>query len=662
MDVTCERCGTRYEFDEALVSARGTTVKCTSCGHQFKVYRPDGAQELDGWLVRTIDGRELAFAAMRELQAAISSGQVAPDDVLIPKSGGAPRRLGRIEELQTFFAQSDLDVPTQRNARRPATGYAFSRAPAPYPEHKGTLLGGTRAPNGSAASLGEAAEPRRTGNTLRPPTGVPPAGSPPDPATIPHAGGLPDGLGDFAAYGFDEPWRGQSEFEPAPASFRPRRNGSVAMPLAKTSQHGSDEAVEALERAVHDTFDASHDRASQEELPSVADDDTMGDESIEERGPRPISSMPPGLSEPPSSGDARLSIDPLTPTPSAARPSVLRSSEIYSDPRFSGHARGRRPGIARWVIGIVGLGLTAVIGFTLLEKQLIPQAAPTATAVADARADDFLAEGERRLQEGDVEGAQEEFVKASAVAADDPRVARALARTAVVRADLLWLHKLLTREGTPHHVAVSHQLEAAVARARRATEAAVVKAPDDPVAASLEVDILRLEGRIDEARKLVSKLEGAGPDGARALAALDLTEASPSFGSVLDRLRTATRAERKLGRAHAMLIYALVRAGKLDEAKKELATLEGEAPANALIAVLRHQVEGTEPPAEAPPPPPPSTVPAPPPSPAPVYRPEPFQTAEPHAPPVPPPGDGTGSPPPPETPPDIDVSDLPEYH
>ena len=40
MDVTCDRCGTEYEFEEPLVSTRGTTVKCTDCGHLFKVYRP----------------------------------------------------------------------------------------------------------------------------------------------------------------------------------------------------------------------------------------------------------------------------------------------------------------------------------------------------------------------------------------------------------------------------------------------------------------------------------------------------------------------------------------------------------------------------------------------------------------------------------------------
>src|SRR3954471_18069206 len=102
MDVTCERCGTAYEFDDALVSERGTTVKCTSCGNQFKVRRPQPAGAPERWLVRTIDGRELEFRALRELQAAIAQALITRDDVLT-RGGSRPRRLGSIAELEPFF-------------------------------------------------------------------------------------------------------------------------------------------------------------------------------------------------------------------------------------------------------------------------------------------------------------------------------------------------------------------------------------------------------------------------------------------------------------------------------------------------------------------------------------------------------------------------------
>src|SRR3954468_9786995 len=105
MDVTCERCSTAYEFDDALVSERGTTVKCTTCGHQFKVRRPQPAGAPERWLVRTIDGRELEFKALRELQAAIAQALISRDDVL-SRGGSRPRRLGSIAELEPFFASA----------------------------------------------------------------------------------------------------------------------------------------------------------------------------------------------------------------------------------------------------------------------------------------------------------------------------------------------------------------------------------------------------------------------------------------------------------------------------------------------------------------------------------------------------------------------------
>src|SRR5882724_10593793 len=37
MDVRCEKCQTEYELDEARLKPGGVTVKCTHCGHTFKV-------------------------------------------------------------------------------------------------------------------------------------------------------------------------------------------------------------------------------------------------------------------------------------------------------------------------------------------------------------------------------------------------------------------------------------------------------------------------------------------------------------------------------------------------------------------------------------------------------------------------------------------------
>ena len=39
MDVRCEKCQTEYELDESKLKPGGVTVKCTTCGHMFKVRR-----------------------------------------------------------------------------------------------------------------------------------------------------------------------------------------------------------------------------------------------------------------------------------------------------------------------------------------------------------------------------------------------------------------------------------------------------------------------------------------------------------------------------------------------------------------------------------------------------------------------------------------------
>ena len=59
MEVRCSSCSTEYEFDDALVSARGTSVKCTNCGHQFRVHAPAAvAGVAEKWIVRDSRGKE----------------------------------------------------------------------------------------------------------------------------------------------------------------------------------------------------------------------------------------------------------------------------------------------------------------------------------------------------------------------------------------------------------------------------------------------------------------------------------------------------------------------------------------------------------------------------------------------------------------------------
>src|SRR5882762_3674800 len=102
MEITCNRCKTEYDFDDALVSERGTTVRCTNCGEQFKVYRSDRSAFPERWVVQRRDGRELVFTNLRDLQRAITNLQVGRHDTLT-RGSSPPRALGAIAELDPFF-------------------------------------------------------------------------------------------------------------------------------------------------------------------------------------------------------------------------------------------------------------------------------------------------------------------------------------------------------------------------------------------------------------------------------------------------------------------------------------------------------------------------------------------------------------------------------
>ena len=128
MDVRCERCQTEYEFDDALVSGRGTTVKCTTCGHKFKIRRVGGDFSEDFWHVVTAAGKTLVFTSLRELQRAIQSGLVERHDNI--SRGGLPAKpIGQIPELAPFFEQRG--APSDPTVRVPPAANRASQTPPP---------------------------------------------------------------------------------------------------------------------------------------------------------------------------------------------------------------------------------------------------------------------------------------------------------------------------------------------------------------------------------------------------------------------------------------------------------------------------------------------------------------------------------------------------
>jgi len=124
MDVRCERCKTLYELDDTRVAEAGTAVRCTTCGHVFRVRKkvlliteavspgaesgaiPPPVAEKPQWRVRSPSGRVIAFRELTSMQKWIVERKFGREDE-ISLHGDSWKRLGEIAELQPFFLLLD---------------------------------------------------------------------------------------------------------------------------------------------------------------------------------------------------------------------------------------------------------------------------------------------------------------------------------------------------------------------------------------------------------------------------------------------------------------------------------------------------------------------------------------------------------------------------
>jgi predicted Zn finger-like uncharacterized protein len=535
MDVQCERCKTEYEFDDALVSGRGTTVRCTTCGHQFKVRRqeaPGGDASGDRWLVKTASGQQFTFLTLRELQRAILAHQVSRGD-LLRRAGAPPRPLGSISELEPFFeGRTSSSRPPPRNS---AAAFATTQMPAPdevpvaFPKRSSITWEddaptGRPVPQRETASYGAAPQMvRHKIDTLRPPDGAS-AAPPPQAPRI-------DAQPVIAA--------------PPPNFFEPppRR----APPVPANAYEQSPLAAAPLVSAA----------AQPSPLPPPT---------------RPVRREP-------ASGDYDL------PEMRSVTPSSLE--EPYS------MRRGRRVG--GWVVALVLLLAVGVLGWALARPYLVTTATPAA-AQLDPRAETFLATGEKAMADGNLDQAQEALDKASALAETDPRVRLDEARIAAAQADVPWLKlKMLPPTAADELRTTKADVQDRVARATRLADAALAGAPDSPAASRAKLDALRLAGQQDAARALVAKViaQASQPETAYVLAALDLAEPEPLWTTLIDRLRLAAAGEGSAGRARAALVYALAKSGDVPGARAELAKLDALARPYPLSPSLHALIEKT---------------------------------------------------------------------
>ena len=509
MDVQCERCKTEYEFDDALVSGRGTTVRCTNCGHQFKVRRASSSELPGGdeWVVQAGNGAQLTFVTLRELQRAILAKQVVRGD-LLRRGGDPPRPLGTIAELEPFFegrASSRPPPPGASGTAVPRFPPAPSAPPVPAPAPPVVVSAKRTASWGAADVIDRtpSPEPKRKIDTLRP-TGSaaavpPPAMTPTD--TLPVA---------MVVQRVAPP-------DPAPSQDAVTQRRPPTTPVAAVVPPPVQESSPQLPLA--NPFGAEGDRA----LP-----------------PQPARHWQPS------------SDDLDAPLP-------------------------RRRRVGGWIVAFVLFLAVGVMTWIVARPYLASGRATAVPAPMDSRAQGFVVEGERALTDNNLEMAQEDFDKASALAERDPRVLLDEARVAAAKADLPWLKlRLLPSDAAEELRATKAQLADDVGRVRRAADAAVAVAPEDLVALRAKIDALRLAGDRDQARSYVSKVvaQASQAETAYVLAALDLSEPEPPWTTVIERLRIAAAGETSAGRARAALIYALARSGDASAAKAELARLD----------------------------------------------------------------------------------------
>src|SRR5690242_14249007 len=106
MDVRCEKCQTEYELDESRLKPGGVTVKCTNCGHMFKIRKRSP----------TNVGANAATAQERP----------RPSSNRQPPPGGDPESRARTVQGDSLSRAGTAPVDERR--QRPSSDGAIARA------------------------------------------------------------------------------------------------------------------------------------------------------------------------------------------------------------------------------------------------------------------------------------------------------------------------------------------------------------------------------------------------------------------------------------------------------------------------------------------------------------------------------------------------------
>ncbi|AKF07627.1 tetratricopeptide repeat protein [Sandaracinus amylolyticus] len=619
MDVTCERCGTEYEFDETLVAARGTTVKCTNCGHLFKVFRPGAAAASSApgdarvWTIRRAGGGPSeSIASLKELQRRITLGQLTPDDE-ISRSGEGWKRLGDIAELQTFFAAAHAGRGERRDAtgtqRREPTGASATRREPAGREPAG------REPTGR--------EPTGREPTGREPTGRQPTGRGDDrrayaptmemagPAPSAPPAGRGQGAGKSTMLGMGgasaPPPRPSSQPLPAVDEIKGRTLEMAVPPPAgaptpsQAPRSGSASAPRPVSDAHATTPGGARAPSARPPAPPRAAPPTS-------RPPAPTlgATTPAPLPPPPHAPASPSTPAPrtATPTPSGEKRPSFRPLHVDEDDDQPARPRARsRSGLWVALVVLLAIGGGVAAGWDGIAALL------GGGEEAD-RAAPFVAAGDEALRldhEDAYDDAIAHYTKALAFREHDARALTGLSRAHALIAqqhtfDAIDLEARAEADATLRGEAATLRRDARehAEDAREHAEAAARHGAGDADAEIALSDALRLAGdptlsrsRLDRARTLRS---APSAEGLR-VEALLVADQAGAIAAARPLAERAIAEDPGLVRARLLLARAHLAAGDVSAAQLQLQAVLDRVPEHPIATAMRAAIDAGRPPA-----------------------------------------------------------------
>lgn len=573
MDVTCERCGTEYLFDETLVSERGTAVKCTNCGNLFKVYRPGaGPEAARPWLVRRTDGTSERLESLRDLQRRISEGALSAED-LISRTGDDWKRLGDIAELTSFFETAQQAA---RKAKRERDNTASGMGGPPFqpsPSARPPAASDARAYAPTVFDSPAGAPPAARGQTKM---GVgeaqPPLEQDGRAGTIRGLGTQPSTPPPSADSSRGSTRQGMSA--PPPRAPAPVSQPPVALRAPTRPGHSSPEPPPRM-------------------IPQTA---FMSAEDL--HAPAAATAPIGRRRGPPPRAEAVTQEDSMRPPARPAPRIDDDEAEIGGLPRRGG---SRAPWIVLAVVVLLGGAGVAAWRFAP-ELGLVHADDPTAP---------FLARGDAALARDDDESydaAQLEYTKALAFRDRDVRVLTALARAHAVWAQALAfdatdLEARAATDAALHGQATRTQQEsrAHAQDALRYAENAARQSPADADAEVAVADAMRLTGdgisaraHFDRARAI--RVEQTAED-LRVGALLAMSEAQGNVAAAKDLAAAAVTKDGALLRARLLLARALLASGDVSGARVQIDTVLAHDARHPRALALRDAIDRGLPPA-----------------------------------------------------------------